>query len=86
MLTLKKGEVREVGFEFLSKDVFIIGSATYEVKDRNGEVVDSGVATIDSKKVLALFNATNSGSYYVNFTVKIGDEIYSPQKYIGVNG
>lgn len=81
MLTLRKGEVRQVGVEFASSvnDSFVISGADFEVVDSKGATVINGSAQVTDKKVLTLFSASEEGEFTVSFKVHIASEIYKPQ-------
>lgn len=78
---IKKGEVREVAIEVISRvgDLFVIDGADYEIRDANGLTVQDGKgqASIDGHKIITLFSTVNleKGKYTVIFTYRISPEI-----------
>ncbi len=76
-MTFLSGEVRNVGIEVVSKvhQDFVIENAEYSIIKPTGEIIETGIATIDDKKIVTLFAANNRGNYYCEFTYRIGSEI-----------
>lgn len=87
MITLAQGEVREIGIEVLSQveQDFTIETADFEIVSTNDNTqIENGTATIDDKKILTMFSATNIGSYNCIFTYRIGPEILKAKVYVEV--
>lgn len=74
---MKHGEVRRLGIEVISttNQDFVIEAADYSIKKTDGEIVETGIPTIDEHKILALFSAQETGNYDCEFTYHIGPEI-----------
>lgn len=83
---LNKGEVRQVGIEVLSQlnQDFVIDAADFSIIKGSEETVETGTPTIDGHKIVTLFSAQQSGSYYVEFTYHIGPEIMKAKVYLEV--
>lgn len=87
-MTLLIGEVRQIGIEVTSniKQEFVIESADYKIIKSDGTIIESGVATIEDKKILTLFSANASGDFYCEFTYRIAAEILKAKIRILVRG
>lgn len=85
-MQVRKGEVREVGFEFthVKGESFVIDGADFTITASDGSTVLSGYAQVNDNKVVTIFNATNTGTYIVKFACHIGSEIYRPQETVKV--
>lgn len=85
-MILQKGEVRKVGIEVsnLRREPFIIETADYEVRKKDGTVVEAGTADIDEHKILFLFSAQLTGKFEALITYRIGAEIIIAKLYVEV--
>lgn len=76
-MLLQKGEVRIVGIEVISQvqQDFIIEGAEFAITQKEGVVIEKGVATVDGHKIFTLFSANETGRYLCEFTYRIGPEV-----------
>lgn len=76
-MIFNKGEVRKVGIEVISQvnDSFAIDAADFTIHMDDGTEIETGSATIDGHKILALFSANEIGKYVCEFSYHIGPEI-----------
>lgn len=76
-MTFNQGEIRKVAIEIISKieQNFVIESAEYIIKKQDGQIVETGIATIEDHKILTLFSATEKGCFFCEFTYRIGPEV-----------
>jgi len=78
MRTIIKGERRYIAMSVSRRkpDPFTISKATYKVKDRNENVVEESLCTIENTEVFFLFDSTKDiymkgHTYYAYFSVEI---------------
>lgn len=85
-MILQEGEVREVGIEIINQTCkdFIIDAAEYKIINKDKEILEEGFATINTNKILLLFNATKKGEFSVIFKYHIGPEILKAKIYVEV--
>ncbi|QZY56722.1 hypothetical protein [Crassaminicella profunda] len=85
-MVFNQGEVRKIGIEVMSEiqQDFVIESADYEISNQRGEIVETGVATIEEHKILTLFSAIEKGRWCCEFTYRIGPEIIKAKLSIAV--
>ncbi len=86
-MIIKQGEVRRLGIEVISTagQDFMIEAADYMIKNKDDEIVDKGVPTIDNHKLIALISAKEKGNYYCEFTYHIGSEILKASIFVQVS-
>lgn len=77
-MLINQGEVRQIGIEVISRvrEDFEIETAEYEIKKPDDDtIIQAGVATIEGNKILTLFSASHTGTFYCTLTYRIGPEI-----------
>lgn len=76
-MKIKLGEVRNVGIEIynLQNQEFEISASEYKVLDKEENIVDRGIPTIDKNRIYMLFNAENKGVFKVVFKYHIEPEV-----------
>lgn len=86
-MIFSKGEVRQVGIEVINQlgQDFAIETADYEIVKISGESIEKGYATTDGHKILTLFSANETGTFYCIFTYRIASEILKAKIYIQVS-
>lgn len=86
-MVFNKGEIRRVGIEVFNniKQDFIIDTADYELFNERGDLLDSGLLTINGHVLTTLFFANESGKYRFSFRYTIGVERLIDNIYIQVN-
>ena len=73
---IQLGEVRDIAIDIFSKSnrPFTIDSATYSIENEKGEELSNGVISIDEHRLIASFNATKKGIFYMVFIYNINNE------------
>ena len=89
ILIYKVGEIKYIPLTVAPRnelETLVINSATFELRDYKGTVVDSGDCEVSSDKpcsndkhIDALVHANAAGDYIYEAVISIGPEIYKPR-------
>ena len=77
MIDFYAGEEKYVYAEIFPKkksEVVVITYADYVLKNRDGEIVDSGICEIDGRELSAFLSMQTKGSYKLVMTARVGAE------------
>lgn len=76
-MRIYEGEVRMIGIEIESTrdSNFVIEAADYVIIDKDKNIIEEGIPTIEGHRMVVLFSGTDKGIYQIAFKYHIGPEI-----------